>query len=69
MQISKSKTSAELLINKRPIIEPMKWEPTSPRIILAGFVFHHKKPKQAPATDEINIEISRDKYSSKTKFE
>ena len=37
---------------------PRKCDPTSPIIIFAGFVFHHKKPKHAPATAEINWRTS-----------
>ena len=49
--------------------EPKKCDPTSPIIIFAGLVFHHKNPKQAPATAEINSESSTVRKSSPIKFE
>jgi hypothetical protein len=42
-------------------IAPKKCEPTSPIIIFAGLVFHHKNPRHDPAIDEIKIDISSDK--------
>ena len=50
-QKNTSNPSAPSDININGNIEPIKWDPTSPIIILAGFVFHHRNPKQAPETD------------------
>ena len=48
------KNIMSLKISKiRGNIEPINWDPTSPIIILAGLVFHHKKPRQEPAIEEI----------------
>ena len=41
-------------------IEPINCEPTSPIIIFAGLVFHHKKPKQEPAIEDIKTANSTD---------
>ena len=68
-QKNTSNPSAPSDININGNIEPIKWDPTSPIIILAGFVFHHRNPKQAPDTDEIKSEISTVKNESPTNFE
>ena len=41
-------------------IAPKKCDPTSPIIIFAGLVFHHKNPKQEPAIDDTKIDKSKD---------
>ena len=69
MHINKIKPSAEIAISKRAIIDPIKCEPTSPKIILAGFVFHQRNPKHDPATDEIKMDVSNDIKLSSIKFE
>ena len=58
--------SASAPIAKKIIgnMAPIKCDPTSPIIIFAGFVFHHKKPRHDPAIDETKIDKSNERKAS-----
>jgi|TARA_Y100000389_G_scaffold69618_1_gene66270 hypothetical protein len=61
MQIKNINISAPIENKIIGNIAPKNREPTSPIMIFAGVVFHHRNPRHDPAREETNIDKSSDK--------